>query len=128
LADRWGQESGVKTDFTVTGTPQALYPEVEVTLLRALQETLANVQKHAQAGQVNVTLSYMDNQVALDIQDDGKGFDPENPDYTPDRDGGGFGIRVLRERAAQLKGEVIIESHPGQGTTVAIQIPIEVTE
>jgi signal transduction histidine kinase len=128
LADRWEQESGVKTDFAVTGTPQVLHPEMEVTLLRALQETLANVYKHAQAGQVNVTLSYMDDQVALDIQDNGKGFVPENPAHLDGRAGGGFGLRVLHERVAQLNGEVIIESHPGKGTTVAIQIPMEVAE
>jgi signal transduction histidine kinase len=128
VADRWEQESGVKTSFAVTGTAQALHPEVEVTLLRALQEALTNVHKHAQAGQVNVTLSYMDDQVAMDIQDDGKGFNPQKPAYDPDQVSGGFGIATMHERVARLKGEVIIESHPDQGTTVAIQIPMEIPE
>lgn len=126
-AERWGGETGVKVDFTVTGTPEGLHPEVEVTLLRAMQEALMNIHKHAQADQVNVTLSYMENQVALDIQDDGVGFDPQKPVDDPSRWGGGFGLRAMRERVSQLGGEVIIESQPEQGTTIAIQIPMEIT-
>jgi signal transduction histidine kinase len=94
--------------------------------LRAMQEALANVHKHAQAQHVNVTLSYMAGQIALDVQDDGCGFDTENPPRSPDRVGIGYGLQVMRERVAQLGGEVIIESAPGLGTTIAIQIPMEV--
>lgn len=128
LANRWSKENGVKTAFTVTGSPEALHPEIEVTLLRALQEALTNVLKHAHAGEVNVTLSYMDDQIVLDIQDDGKGFTPEDLAFDPNRNSGGFGIRTMRERVVQLKGDVIIESQPGMGTTVAIQIPMEIVE
>ncbi len=53
-----------------------LRPEIEVTLLRAAQEGLANARKHARASQVTVSLSYMDDLVMLDVQDDGAGFDP----------------------------------------------------
>ncbi len=126
VAERWQQESRIATGFTVTGEPQVLHPELEVTLLRAMQEALANVHKHAQAQQVNVTLSYMAGQIALDVQDDGCGFDPENPPLTPDRVGVGYGLQAMRERVAQLGGEVIVESAPELGTTVAIQIPMEV--
>jgi signal transduction histidine kinase len=124
VTERWAHESGVKTDIAVTGTPCPLPPEAEVTLLRAMQEALANVHKHAQARQVTVTLSYMEDQVALDIHDDGLGFDPQNPTPASDRAGGGFGLRAMRERVAQLGGEVIVESSRGQGTTLAIQIPM----
>jgi signal transduction histidine kinase len=126
VVERWKQESRIKTDFTVTGEPQALHPELEVTLMRAMQEALANVLKHTRAQQVNVTLSYMDDQVALDIQDDGCGFDPENPPRSPDRVGVGYGLQAMNERVVQLGGEVIIESAPELGTTVAIQIPMEI--
>ena len=98
-----------------------------MTLMRALQEALANVLKHARAKQVNVTLSYMVDQVALDIQDDGCGFDPVNPPHSPDRVSAGYGLQAMNERVAQLGGEVIIESAPKVGTTVAIQIPMEVS-
>ena len=126
VVERWRQETRIETDFTVTGEPQALHPDVEVTLLRALQEALANVHKHAQAQQVNITLSYMSDQVILDVQDDGCGFNPENPPRSPDRIGTGYGLQAMRERVAQLRGEVILESAPKLGTTIAVQIPMEV--
>ena len=83
-----------------------------------------NVQKHAEAQEVNITLSYMADQVALDVQDDGQGFDPQNPSSSGDQGNGGFGLQVMRQRVEQVGGEVIVESIPGQGTTLVIQIPI----
>ena len=61
----------------MTGTPQPLSPDAEVTLLRVTQEALANVTRHASAGRVAVTLSYMDGEAALDVRDDGSGFTPD---------------------------------------------------
>jgi signal transduction histidine kinase len=121
--ERWSQNTGVKTTFSVTGEPRALHPQCEVTLLRALQEGLSNVYKHAQAEMVNITLSYMADQVALDIQDDGMGFDPHNMDE-PKGDGG-FGLQAMRQRAEQSGGKVIVESADGKGTTLVIQIPVD---
>jgi signal transduction histidine kinase len=121
--ERWSQNTGVKTTFSDTGEPRALHPQCEVTLLRALQEGLSNVYKHAQAEMVNITLSYMADQVALDIQDDGMGFDPHNMDE-PKGDGG-FGLQAMRQRAEQSGGKVIVESADGKGTTLVIQIPVD---
>jgi signal transduction histidine kinase len=124
VAERWTQESGIKMDFVVTGDPCPLHPETEVTLLRLMQEALANVHKHAQARHVNITLSYMDDQVALDVHDDGIGFDPERLVFSPDQFSGGFGLRVMLERVKQLGGSLVVESHPGQGATLAVLIPM----
>ncbi len=121
----WAAETGMSADLAVTGEPAALHPEAEVTLLRAVQEALTNVRKHARAHQVNVTLSYMGDQVTLDIHDDGVGFDPAAA-----RDGiacpavPGIGLAAMAERAAQLGGAVTVESAPGRGTTVAVSLPI----
>jgi signal transduction histidine kinase len=123
-AAAWGRETEVQTIYTLTGEPIALTPEYEVTLLRATQEALMNVRKHAQATQVSVTLSYMDDQVALDIQDDGVGFDPQLPILPAGQYGGGFGLQVMRQRVEQLGGEVILESSPRGGTTLVVQVPI----
>ena len=60
--------------FTTTGTPRPMHPEVEVTLLRAAQEALTNVARHARASRVGLTLSYMEDLVTLDVRDDGVGF------------------------------------------------------
>jgi signal transduction histidine kinase len=118
--ERWEQNTGVSADLSVTGDRRTLHPQCEVTLLRALQEGLNNVYKHAQAEKVNITLSYMADQVALDIQDDGQGFDPQNLDTSR-----GFGLQVMRQRAEQNGGTVIVESAEGKGTTLVIQIPIK---
>lgn len=125
VVERWQQENKVQIKFSVTGEPCPLHPELEVSLLRLMQEGLANVQRHAQAHQVTVTLSYMEDQVALDVQDDGVGFDPQSVALLVNQGSGGFGLQAMRERLAQLGGQLIIESAPGQGTTLAIQIPLE---
>ncbi len=103
--------------MAVTGEPAPLHPEAEVTLLRAAQEALTNVRKHAQARQVSITLSYMGDQVALDVQDDGVGFAASAPAE-------GFGLAAMRQRAEQLGGTVVVESALGQGTTVAVTLPL----
>jgi signal transduction histidine kinase len=139
----WSAGSGVTAVFTRTGDCQSLHPQVEVTLLRAVQEALANVRKHAQAGNVQVTLSYLDDVVILDVQDNGVGFaaSDEEKDSTTTSTvlntssalhsagvSGGFGLVAMRERVEQLGGELLIESEPGEGTTVAVSIPIRSDE
>jgi len=123
VTNRWSQETGIKAGFTLTGDPCPLHPEAEVTLLRATQEALTNIQKHAEAHAVSVTLSYMGDQVALDVQDDGRGFDPES--QPTHQNGGGYGLQTMRERVEQMRGMVVLESTPGQGTTLAVQIPVD---
>jgi signal transduction histidine kinase len=119
--DRWSATSGVAAETAVTGTPRPLGPDVEVTLLRAAQEGLANVMKHAAAGMVSVTLSFMGDQVALDVQDDGKGFDPKAP-------AGGYGLVGMRERVEGLGGHMSLESGAGEGTTLVVQVPVPGTD
>ncbi len=105
---------------TTTGTALPLPAEAEVTLLRAVQESLANVHRHAGASRVSVTLSYMPDRVLLDVQDDGRGF---KPDGRSQSDGSGFGLTAMRQRAEALAGAVYIESSPGEGTTIVVEIP-----
>jgi signal transduction histidine kinase len=75
IAGRWSALHGIPVQVTTTGTPRPIRPETEFALLRTAQEALANVARHAQATRAGVTLSYMEHQVALDVRDDGKGFD-----------------------------------------------------
>lgn len=65
---------GVPAGYTVTGTPVPVHAEVEVTVLRAVQEALSNVRRHARASRAHVTLSYMEDVLVLDVHDDGVGF------------------------------------------------------
>jgi len=120
LTDRLAEETGVAVTAAVTGTPRPLSPDAEVTLLRVTQEALANVRKHADAGRVALTLSYMDGEAALDVRDDGVGFvgvDGSGPN-------GGLGLHGMRERVEALGGRLAVESAPGAGTTVAVTVPV----
>jgi signal transduction histidine kinase len=109
----------------VTGTPRQLSPEIEATLFRTAQEALANVRKHARASQVALTLSYMGNTVALDARDDGVGFDPSRTaTEAGDRTSGGFGLKGMRERIEQAGGSLSVESAPGEGSTLAVELPM----
>jgi signal transduction histidine kinase len=121
VARQWSERQGVPVTVTVTGTIEAVNSETEVALLRAAQEALANVARHANAGRVGVTLSYLDDEVALDVRDDGTGFDPGTPAATTEE--GGFGLTALRERIRALSGSVHIESEPGSGTAISVRVP-----
>jgi signal transduction histidine kinase len=128
LADRWSQESGVAASVTVIGTPHSLTPETEVTLLRVAQEALTNCLKHARARQVVMTISYMNNLVALNVQDDGVGFDPAHLRLDSSKQSaGGFGLTAMRERVEQLRGTLMVESAPGEGTTLMAAVPVAVS-
>ena len=127
LVERWSQESGVAASVTVTGTPHSLIPEAEVTLLRVAQEALTNCRKYARARQVIVTLSYLNNLVTLNVQDDGVGFDPAHlRPHSDERGAGGFGLMGMRERVEQLRGTLMVESAPGQGCTLMAAVPVAV--
>jgi signal transduction histidine kinase len=112
----WSALNGVQVRVTTTGTERPLGQEAESALLRTAQEALSNVAKHAQATWVAVTLSYMEHQVALDVRDDGRGFDPAPKE-------GGFGLVAMRQRIEGLAGTLQIESEPGAGTGISACIP-----
>lgn len=118
-AARWSVENSVNVDMAVTGSPQPLDPSIDLAVLRISQEALHNIKKHAHAQNVNVTLSYMSDALALDVADDGKGFDAAQLNNR------GFGLTSMRERAEELGGELTIESEPGKGTKIAVLIPIK---
>ena len=129
LAGEWSGETGVRARATTTGAPRPLLPEVEVALLRTAQEALTNIRKHARAAKVNITLSYMNDRVALDVLDDGVGFDPARLKSSVEaHDAGGFGLMAMHERVEQLGGALRIESAPGEGTTLAVELPVAANE
>jgi signal transduction histidine kinase/ligand-binding sensor domain-containing protein len=104
----------------IGGTVRALSPELEREILRIAQEALANIVRHAKATQVYVSLRYHSNQAALKIKDDGLGFDMNEPFSSS----GHFGLQGMRERAAQIGAQLQIESYPGRGTVVLLEVPI----
>ena len=129
LAMEWSEETGVDARTASSGTPHPLLPEAEVTLLRAAQEALTNVRKHARATRVNITLSYMDDRVMLDVLDDGVGFDTgQRITAVGTRYSNSFGLTAMYERVKQLGGTLLVESAPDQGTTITIELPVDSDE
>jgi signal transduction histidine kinase len=86
------------------------------------------VAKHARATRVALTLSYLEAEVALDVVDDGEGFDPVREAAAPPRTDGGFGLVGMRERIESVAGTLQIESEPGSGTGVSARVPAGPTE
>ena len=121
VVDGWSTRTGVRAELITTGTAHRLLPEIETTLLRTAQEALANVDRHAQASRVALTLSYMEDLVSLDVRDDGAGFDPETPRTTGVN--GGYGLSSMRERLHRIAGSLAVESEPGGGTALSASVP-----
>ncbi|CAL9371743.1 hypothetical protein SUDANB151_00861 [Streptomyces sp. enrichment culture] len=95
---QWAERTGIRAEFALTGTVGHLHGEVSATLLRITEEALANASKHASASRVVITLSFMDEEVTLDVRDDGRGFDPL---ILPERTGtAGFGLDGKRVPSA----------------------------
>jgi signal transduction histidine kinase len=129
LGRKWSETSGVPIRIETTGDAYPLLPDLEVTLYRVAQESLANAGKHADASMVGLTLSYSDDVVMLDVRDNGVGFAPDLVSQKSlsqkqeDVDGTGFGLEAMRQRLQRVDGMLVIESAPGDGTAVNAQVP-----
>jgi signal transduction histidine kinase len=121
LTGRLAEETGLRAETVVTGTARPVPAHVEEALLRIAQEALANVRKHAAASRVTVTLSYLDDVAMLDVHDDGVGFDQATT--VAQAAGAGLGLHAMAERVAALGGSLVVESAPGEGTTIAVEVP-----
>ncbi|MBC7234444.1 MAG: GAF domain-containing protein [Chloroflexi bacterium] len=118
----------IPVEFQAVGFDhQRLPAEVETALYRIMQEALANVVKHARARNVSVLLENRGRSVVLMVEDDGQGFEVDEI-MGHDLDKGNLGLYGMRERATLLHGTLTIESSPGQGTAVYVQLPLEYRE
>lgn len=107
--------------LTVAGEPRELDDAQATAVFRILQESLTNIARHAQAGAVSVHLSYGDDRLRLLVQDDGCGFDAP----TQARSGASLGLFGMQERATMAGGNLMIDSAPGQGTRLQLDLPLE---
>ncbi len=114
--------------FELDGDAVELPQPHRVTLLRAAQASLANVRDHAAADNAVLTLAFLGSEVTMDIYDDGIGFDPAGLTALTEArtDGTGYGIRSLQQRVRSLNGSLDLESTPGEGTVVAVRLPLHV--
>jgi len=118
LFERSAGENGLQTHYQVSGRQKRLPSRVETGIYRMVQEILSNIIRHAHAKNVYFHFQYAKNRVLINIEDDGQGFNPA------DIPGERFGLIGLSERARLLGGQMKIESDPGQGTRVALDIPL----
>lgn len=104
------------------GMTERLDPDTEVAAFRIVQEALTNVARHAHATRCTVRLSHAGDRVVITVEDDGRGFDPAGVERRGERRG--LGLIGLRERVAEREGTLSIESAPGQGTRVVVELPV----
>ncbi|MET8181885.1 sensor histidine kinase [Streptomyces sp. NPDC005336] len=119
LAARHEEQTGAPVRVEVSGTVRPLAAGVEVVALRSCQEALANARRHAGPdAAVTIALGYGEDALRLLVRDAGRGFDPRAPHD-------GYGLAGLRARAGEAGGTAEVRGAPGQGTTVAVELPVQ---
>ena len=118
LVSGFAEQTGLKVELESRLHDDRLPQEVETVLYRIVQEALTNIVKHANAARVSIVVNQRVGSVGAIVEDDGRGFDPEQ-----DTDGG-IGLIGMRERVALLDGSMTIESAKGKGTTLVVEVPL----
>jgi len=118
LVQTFSEATTIGVELETTLGEERLPPEVETTLYRIVQEALTNVVKHARARRVSILLMRREGTAMAVIDDDGEGFDPEAVQED------GLGLLGIRERVELLEGRLKVESWPGSGTTLAVEVPL----
>ena len=125
--DRYAALCGIKVQFKHFGVEGRRFsPEIETAAYRIVQEAMTNVLRHSRAKEVNVTvwISEQNQTLAIQIADDGVGFDVE-ASFQSDKSSG---LSGMRERAALLGGRFLVQSVPGEGTSVTAELPLDANE
>lgn len=118
LAREFEERSGVVVVVDVDPVMAAHFASSSSQLIQIAREGLSNVARHAQATTSRLSLVRRDDHGVLEIDDDGRGFDPSRVRAE------GQGLRNMRERARTMGGDVIVQSTPGEGTTIEVRLPI----
>lgn len=124
VARSWSARTGIPVKINTSGDCRGLRMDVEVALLRTAQEALTNVERHAAAHQVLLTLRSDSSGTFLEVRDDGRGFDPDDQAVRSHAShGSGYGLVAMRERLESVAGKLAVESRPGRGVSVRAQVP-----
>jgi two-component system sensor histidine kinase DegS len=116
-------QTHIVTKFSVTGDEQILFPRTKIFLFRIIQEALSNVEKHAKADRVSIKLDIDMDLLRVTIADNGIGFDLESVLRDPEK-WDHFGIKGILERARLVGGEGHVQSKPGKGTKIIVEVPL----
>jgi signal transduction histidine kinase len=122
LAEEFSKRTGVSCELETDEEEIDLDDEHSTAIFRMVQESLTNVTRHAEASQVGIRLMCQGEDYIVEVNDNGKGFDPSVPKAKS------FGLVGLRERAIMLGGEVAIFSAPQRGTRITVRIPVPTAE
>jgi signal transduction histidine kinase len=120
--NRYAKRLNIEVEFDAVHFEERPSPEVETVLYRVVQEVLTNVARHAQANRVRICLERMEATITALIEDNGRGFDVEQVVGRETLEGG-VGLLGIRERVASLGGHFSIESRPGRGTRLFVEVP-----
>ncbi|MGH9887566.1 MAG: sensor histidine kinase, partial [bacterium] len=118
IVTHWSEANGIAAACNIDALPP-LTPDADVIFLRATQEALSNVARHAKASHVSVSLHCVDALVLLSIEDDGRGLSDADV-----AGAGKMGIAGMRERVRRFGGHVMIESTAGAGTSLTVALPL----
>jgi signal transduction histidine kinase/PAS domain-containing protein len=116
--------AGVEVHVEAAGQEKRLPPEVEIALFRIIQEAIANIARHARAESAYISLEFKEKSIAVEIEDDGIGFD-HSQGFTSGAGGQGVGLLGMQERAELLGGTLVIDTRPGGGTRVSVEVPVK---
>jgi light-regulated signal transduction histidine kinase (bacteriophytochrome) len=118
LTEIWAERSRLPIGLHLRLNDRRLDPAVETTLYRVLQEALNNIVRHAEATRVGVLLEANEKEVRMIVEDDGRGFSPD------DEPGKRLGLLGMRERLSLVRGALEVESAPGGGCTLFVRVPL----
>ena len=110
--------ANIEVDFKTRGTPMPLLQDVQSTIFYAFEELLSNIEKHARADKISILADWSGDEFILTIHDNGIGFDPQSVNADTH-----FGLEIMNERMAKIKGRIHLTSEPGFGMTVEVLIP-----
>ncbi len=117
------ERTGLKIMVDIEGDELLISPALKIAVFRIVQEALNNITKHAQAKDVFIKLEYRTTHLVVSVRDDGIGFDLDKVQMSRSRRPS-LGLAGMQERAALVRGEVSIQSSPGQGTLVEARLPL----
>ena len=120
---RFHQATGIEARFVGMVERLDVSPRVCGELVRVVDEALMNVRKHSGASRVDVCLDASQGALTLSVQDDGRGFGFSGRLTQPDLDAHGLGPQVIKERVQAIGGRVAIDSVPGRGSRLEVQVP-----
>ncbi len=124
FAEDLARKGSLEVSIEADGLGRRLPGDVEIVMFRVLQESLHNVLRHSQASRANIRLTRDDRRVRAEVADDGVGFDLAEATARPET-GRGLGLLGMMERTALLGGSVAVQTSPGQGTRVLVELPLQ---